>query len=57
MRHTVPHTIAIFYRNSMEALINSEIPQHMEVLPFSMADKSLKMKEKVKSHFTFFVLR
>jgi len=28
----------------------------MDVPPFSAADKLLKMKKKVKSHFTFFVL-
>jgi len=39
-----------------ETLINSEFPQHKDVLPFSMVDKPLKMKKKVKSHFTFFVL-
>jgi hypothetical protein len=33
-----------------ETLINSEFPQHMDVLPFSMADKPLKMKNKIKSH-------
>jgi len=26
------------------------------VLPFSVADKPLKMKKKIKSHFIFFVL-
>ena len=39
-----------------ETLINSEFPQHMDVLLFSIADKPLKMKKKVKSNFTFFVL-
>jgi len=39
-----------------ETLINPEFPQHKDVLPFSMVDKPLKMKKKVKSHFTFFVL-
>jgi hypothetical protein len=38
-----------------ETLINSEFPQHMDVLPFSVADKPLKMKNKIKSHFIFFV--
>ena len=37
-------------------LIYSEFPQHMDVLPFSVADKSLKMKNKIKSHFILFVL-
>jgi len=37
-----------------EALINSEFPQHKDVLPYSMAVKPLNMKKKVKSHFTFF---
>jgi len=31
-----------------ETLINSEFPQHMDVLPFSVADKPLKMKNKDK---------
>ena len=39
-----------------ETLINSEFPQHKDVLPFSMTNKSLKMKKKGKSHFRFFVL-
>jgi len=39
-----------------EILINSEFSQHMDVLPFSVADKPLKMKKKIKSHFIFFVL-
>jgi len=39
-----------------ETLINSEFPQHRDVLPFSMTNKSLKMKKKGKSHFPFFVL-
>jgi len=39
-----------------ETLTNSEFPQHMDVLPFSMADKLLKMKKKGKSHFSFFLL-
>ena len=33
-----------------EALINSELPQHMDVLPFSVADKRLRMKNKIRSH-------
>jgi len=36
--------------NFKETLINSEFPQHMDVLPFSMAEKPLKMKNKIKSH-------
>ncbi|GMR01473.1 MAG: hypothetical protein BMS9Abin19_0863 [Gammaproteobacteria bacterium] len=44
-----------FYTRLMEVLINSEFPQHKDVLPFSMANKPLKMKKKVKSHFTFFM--
>jgi len=39
-----------------ETLINSEFPQHMDVLPFSVADMPLKMKNKIKSHFILFVL-
>ena len=39
-----------------ETLINSEFPQHKDVLPFSMTNKSLKMKKKGKSHFPFFAL-
>jgi len=39
-----------------ETLINSEFPRHKDVPPFSMADKPLKMKEKIKSHFIFSVL-
>jgi hypothetical protein len=39
-----------------ETLINSEFPQHKDMLPFSMTNKSLKMKKKDKSHFPFFVL-
>ena len=39
-----------------DTLINSEFPQHMDVLPFSVADKPLKMEKKIKSHFIFFVL-
>ena len=39
-----------------ETLIYSEFPWHMEVPPFSAADKLLKMKKKAKSHFAFFVL-
>jgi len=39
-----------------ETLINSEFPQHMDVLPFSVAYQPLKMKKKIKSHFIFFVL-
>ena len=35
----------------METLINSAFPQHRDVLVFSIADKLLKMKNKVKSHF------
>jgi len=42
--------------NFKETLMNSEFPQHMNVLPFSMADKPLKMKNKIKSHFILFVL-
>ena len=38
------------YSNTKETLINSEFPQHMDVLPFSVADKPLKMKSKIKSH-------
>jgi len=38
------------------ALINSGFPQHMDVLPFSMGDKLLKMEKKGKSYFPFFVL-
>jgi len=33
----------------------SELPQHNDVLSFSMADKPLKMKKKVTLHFTFSV--
>ena len=36
-------------RLTKETLINSEFPQHMDVLPFSVADKPLKMKNKIKS--------
>ena len=36
---------------SKETLINSEFPQHMDVLPFSVAGKPLKMKNKIKSNF------
>jgi hypothetical protein len=39
-----------------EALIYSELPWHMDVPPFSVADKPLKMKEIEKSHFSIFVL-
>jgi len=46
----------VYIHNIKETLINSEFPQHKDVLPFSMVDKPLKMKKKVKSHFTFFVL-
>jgi len=42
--------------NAKETLINSEFPQHKDVLSYSMAVKPLNMKKKVKSHFTFFVL-
>jgi hypothetical protein len=35
-----------------EALIYSEPPRHMDVRPFSVADKPLKMKENEKSHFS-----
>jgi hypothetical protein len=35
----------------MEPLKNSEVLRHMDVPPFSMADKSLKMQTKAKSHF------
>jgi hypothetical protein len=40
----------------IEALIYSEPPRHMDVPPFSVADKPLKMKENEKSHFFDFVL-
>jgi hypothetical protein len=36
--------------SARETLIKSEFPQHMEVLPFSMADKPLKMKNNIKPH-------
>jgi len=39
-----------------EALKNSEILQHMGVLPFSVTDKLLKMKNKSKLHFDLFLL-
>jgi hypothetical protein len=39
-----------------ETLINSEFAQHKDALPFSMTNKSLKMKKKGKSHFLFLVL-
>ena len=39
-----------------ETLIYSEFLRHMDVPPFSTAYQLLKMKKKVKSHFTFFVL-
>gem|GEM_PF-6390662 len=45
-----------FVTTAKETLINSEFPQHKDVLPFSMVDKPLKMKKKVKCDFTFFVL-
>jgi len=55
--------LAIHYRTGRkpfqlikETLINSEFPQHMDVLLFSVADKPSKMKKKIKSHFIFFVL-
>ena len=38
-----------------ETLINSEFPQHMDMLPFSMAYQPLKMKNKIKSNFILFV--
>jgi len=38
-----------------ETLINSEFPQHMDMLPFSAADKPLKMKNTIKSNFILFV--
>jgi len=46
----------VLYLFVREALINSEFPQHKDVLPFSLAGKPLEMKKKVKSHFIFFVL-
>jgi hypothetical protein len=39
-----------------ETLVNLEFPQHMDVLPFPMTEKSSEMEKKVKLHFTFFVL-
>jgi hypothetical protein len=38
-----------------EALIKSELPRHMDVPPFSMADKPLKM-EKTENRFSVFVV-
>ena len=40
----------------METLVNSEFLQHMDVLPFLIAAKLLKMEKKLKSHFRFFLL-
>jgi hypothetical protein len=37
-----------------EALINSEFPQHKDVLPFSMTNKSLKMGKKGEITFSLF---
>jgi hypothetical protein len=46
-------SIDIYFR---ETLIDSEFPQHKDMLPYSKAVKPLNMKKKVKSLFTFFVL-
>lgn len=35
---------------------HSEVPQHTDVLPFSVTDKLLKMENKPKSHFGLFSL-
>ena len=51
-----PFIVYILYLYTKETLINSEFPQHKDVLPFSMTNKSLKMKKKGKSHFPFFAL-
>ena len=53
---SLPTRVDTQYLTFMETLINSEFPQHKDVLPFSMTHKSLKMKKKGKSHFPFFVL-
>jgi len=37
-----------------ETLINSEFPQHKDVLPFSMTNKSLKMRKKGEITFSLF---
>jgi len=42
--------------SAKETLINSEFLRHMDVPPFSMVGKPLKMAKKAKSHFAFFVL-